>query len=196
MPLEEVRGSARAAMIALYGWMAVQAAILFGGIDYLAGDGTNVWFATPDVIGLLQLIGFATTVITAIFVLTWMYRAMESAHRRVPALLISPAGAVGWFFVPIANLWKPYEAMVEIVQGNGPGGGGRSRHRDMVMWWWLAWLGRSCVGLFQQFAERGRFVVLYMVAAILGIGAGIALQVIIQGVEQGRSRWVDADIFA
>lgn len=49
---------------------------------------------------------------------------------------VTPAGAVYWYFVPIAWFWKPYEAMRNLVIGFG------SAERAWVgIWWALYWGG-------------------------------------------------------
>ncbi len=46
----------------------------------------------------------------------------------------TPGWAVGWYFVPVFNLWKPYQAMKEIVVGIA-----LDAH-PVVHWWWLFWI--------------------------------------------------------
>jgi uncharacterized protein DUF4328 len=69
-------------------------------------------------IAILQL---AAYLITGIFFLMWIYRA----QRNLPALGIrrprySPAWAVGWFFVPILNLFRPYDIVKELWKETNP----------------------------------------------------------------------------
>ena len=55
----------------------------------------------------------------------------------------TPGWAVGWFFLPIANLWKPYQAMKEVWALNAEGGrdAGSAAGVLLPLWWflWLAW---------------------------------------------------------
>lgn len=79
---------------------------------------------------------------------TWIVRA----HRNLPALGaenldVRPGWAVGYFFVPIANLWKPYTAMRTLWQAS------RSAPRwdleDAPWWltaWWVIWLISAVLG--------------------------------------------------
>src|SRR6185503_4209614 len=69
-------------------------------------------------IAILQL---AAYLITGVFFLIWIYRA----HRNLPAIGIrkprySPAWAVGWFFVPILNLFRPYDVVKELWKESNP----------------------------------------------------------------------------
>ena len=57
-----------------------------------------------------------------ISLLVWIY----AAHANLPALRgtnleFSDGWAVGWFFVPIANLVKPYQVVREIWRSSDPG---------------------------------------------------------------------------
>jgi hypothetical protein len=68
------------------------------------------------------------------------------AHRNLPALgaqypEFTPGWAVGWFFVPFANLWKPFQAMRSLWRSS------HSVHRPELQentWvlptWWTLWL--------------------------------------------------------
>jgi len=67
----------------------------------------------------------------------------------------TPGSSVVWWFIPIANLWKPYEVFREIWILSDPddlheGASGRS----VVKYWWMAWLiGSVYTGISTQFPE-------------------------------------------
>ena len=44
---------------------------------------------------------------------------------------------MGWYFIPIANLFKPYEVMKEIWQVSHKD---RAVTLSIVGWWWALWL--------------------------------------------------------
>jgi hypothetical protein len=89
-------------------------------------------------------------VLTAIAFLMWTYRA----YKNLPALGAhnleqSPGWAVGWYFVPFANLIKPYYVMVEIVRHSNPEGIGvnaRASSTANVGRWWAAYIISGIVG--------------------------------------------------
>lgn len=76
----------------------------------------------------------------------WIHRMAANTRSLVGAgkMEYTPGWAVGWFFIPFANLWKPYQAMKEVWALNADGG-----RRDaasaagvlLPLWWflWLAW---------------------------------------------------------
>ncbi len=100
---------------------------------------------------------------TAIVFLMWVHRA----YRNLPALGAmglnhSPGWAVGWFFVPFANLVKPYQAVAEIWRNSDPQAIGeplRASSVAPVAFWWMAWLvmnigSRIAMVVFQVPPER------------------------------------------
>jgi hypothetical protein len=52
----------------------------------------------------------------------------------------TPGWAVGWYFIPIASLWKPYDAMKQIWQASDPTGDPHPGAIDVPVllpaWWW------------------------------------------------------------
>lgn len=70
------------------------------------------------IIGYIQT---AFLIIGIVVFLTWVYRANKNLHSFLnPALKFSPGWTVGWFFIPIASLWKPYQALSEISKASDP----------------------------------------------------------------------------
>jgi hypothetical protein len=206
--MDQRQRAARAAMaarVALYCWIAIVAVEIVIDLDFVAGGGINVWFATGPIVALAALVVIGTMLLTAIVVAVWLYRAMTVAHLIDPGLTISSAGAVGWYFVPIASLWKPYEAMVEIVETSGARRSGRWAFvRDLVGWWWAAWIGRSVLGAIQNFIPANPDsdigvgtgqTVMVIIGGALGIVAAWCLATIIRHVAELQLRAVDPTIF-
>ena len=53
----------------------------------------------------------------------------------------SPGWAVGWYFIPFANLWKPYQAMKEIWQASASPEHWESEDRSWLLpLWWTLWI--------------------------------------------------------
>lgn len=81
--------------------------------------------------------------VCAIVVLRWIHRANVNA-RALGArdLAASPGMSVGWFFVPIANLWMPFQAMRQLWKASAkPGDREAADTSALLGWWWLFWLG-------------------------------------------------------
>lgn len=115
-------------------------------IDLGDGDAMSVWEIAVGLVALVYLPVFIFSVVTF---LMWLYRT----YTNLPALRsdnveFTPGWAVGWWFIPFANLIKPYQAVrnvwaesdpeVEVhntflssVQSGAPG---------YMMFWWGMWL--------------------------------------------------------
>jgi hypothetical protein len=73
---------------------------------------------------------------------TWVYRAKaNTAALGAAHLHFTPGWAVGWYFIPIANFWKPYLAMKELWQAShAPGAWHETAIGGLLPRWWTLWL--------------------------------------------------------
>jgi hypothetical protein len=79
-------------------------------IDTLSATEIALW----DKLWLINFVTIPTVLIIVVLVCFWTYRAAANAHSFRKGLETSPPWAVGWYFIPFANLWKPYAAMKDI----------------------------------------------------------------------------------
>lgn len=95
--------------------------------------------------GLLQLTILLTT---SIGFLRWIYRAHVNVRALgASGLKYSPGWSVGWFFVPILNLWKPLAAMKELWQASSnPDAWQNEQPATIVNTWWTLWLLSNFLG--------------------------------------------------
>lgn len=101
------------------------------------------------VVGLMQLGGLVASVV---LVAMWTYRAMKNLHIvRAPGVSMTPGWAVGWYFIPIANLWKPFEGMLQIWRESHRLAGRPEKVAAYVGWWWACWVGG---GILSQISLR------------------------------------------
>ena len=73
--------------------------------------------------GVLGLVSAGVYIATAVIFLMWLYRACSNlpafgAQKRF--IGYSPGWAVGYFFLPFANLFMPYQAIKELWQKSQP----------------------------------------------------------------------------
>ncbi|MGH2812765.1 MAG: DUF4328 domain-containing protein [Actinomycetota bacterium] len=88
----------------------------------------------------------------------------HGAHKRLQMLGVSglqftPGWAVGWWFIPFANLFKPHQAMQELWKASQPGSTGEGwkqakAHTLVGVWWWVFLISRF-LGGFTGGAARG-----------------------------------------
>ena len=78
----------------------------------------------------------------------WTHRANRNARALgATHLQFTPGWAVGWFFIPIANLWKPRQVMREIWHAShDPRGGPDETTPALVSNWWTLWLVTNILG--------------------------------------------------
>ncbi len=83
--------------------------------------------------------------------LAWMYRA----HKNLDALgydsRFYPRDTIIWWFIPIANLFRPYQVMKEIWKGSHPDLGHASLElyassSPLLPVWWALWIVSSFIG--------------------------------------------------
>lgn len=77
--------------------------------------------------------------LSGILILAWIYRANANASGLGAAgMQFTPAWAVGWYFVPVANLVKPFDAMREIWRASAhPPAWWRYPAPSLLGWWWF-----------------------------------------------------------
>ena len=131
---------------------------------------------------VVAFIYFITYLALAVAFLKWIYRAAENLAVIHPAeQLVSPGWAVGWWFIPIANLWKPYQVMTAIWKGSDPNSSPAPR---IILIWWCVWLLSDLMALISDISinfddlaieELIRFGQLGVVADALSIVAAVLL---------------------
>jgi len=90
----------------------------------------------------------ATVVVFAMFTHRSCSNAVALGAR---GMQFTPGWAVGWYFIPIMNLFKPYQATREIHQALDPEAGSDDwrllgRSSSLIGWWWAAWIVSNLVG--------------------------------------------------
>lgn len=113
--------------------------------------GGAVTFAQLDGVAVRMLgagrWGFLLLVITAIVWPVWQYQGHANLiRRRVAGLRFTPGWAVSWWFIPFANLWKPFQAMSELARASDVPEAWRTARRPWVMIpWWLTWIAGTSI---------------------------------------------------
>lgn len=81
-----------------------------------------------DVVGAIHLFVF----------LKWLYRVVRNAHAVLPDEVregrVSPPWAVGWSFVPIMNIIRPFQAVIQAWEPYAPDGSGKAP--GIALLWW------------------------------------------------------------
>jgi hypothetical protein len=119
--------------------------------DYLvtqeSEDPENLGLILVD--GLQSLFAFVVLLFTIVVFCLWLRRSNAALRTGgVSGLRFTPGWAVGWWFVPFANLYKPYEVMVELWRATTPGRDdwAFAPRSPALGWWWGFWIVSSLAG--------------------------------------------------
>lgn len=162
---------------------------------------------------MVLMIQIAVYFVTGLVFMIWVYRAF----RNLPSLGVhnprfSPGWAVGWFFVPILNLVRPYEVMQALWRDSNPDVGisdrffeqhkGRletysSKTRLIGLWWAfviIAALAYRASAMITANSTKSADVVtgswISLISDGLWIGAAAVLGLIVRGIEaRQEEKW-------
>src|SRR5215213_11813758 len=148
---------------------------IYAGSDILAA-GLESLLGLPaedslGIVGLLAIVNFLIVVACFVVVGRWIYVASNNAHALSSEMTISPGWAVGWYFIPFANLIKPFHAMREIWWASHDSEGGyEERAPQLVGWWWGLWITTNILeNVSWRFGELGVGPVVSLLAAVLNV---------------------------
>jgi hypothetical protein len=98
-----------------------------------------------QIIGLLNA---ALYLFTVVIFGRWIVRTNRNIRAfGADGLRTTPGWAVGYFFVPIANLWKPYQAMKDLWRAsNNPAAWTTLTASAILPAWWTLWLLSNAFG--------------------------------------------------
>ncbi|MGZ8997894.1 MAG: DUF4328 domain-containing protein [Allosphingosinicella sp.] len=142
----------------LWTWIWLGAQLLYGAASVFAfatlatlpGDTPVSMTASPPelmtsdlglaISGLVLILTFFAS---GFLVLKWIHRVNSNAHVYSSEMNVSPGWNVGFFFIPIANLWKPFQGVRETWEVSF------LQNREVpgwMRWWWGCWLATNFIG--------------------------------------------------
>jgi hypothetical protein len=166
-------GRARIAQIALALYIVLQVAVTAGAIILPAGS---------DIVVIGAAVLIVEAIATVVVVSIWIHRVNANAHSFADGLSITPGWNIGWFFVPIASFWKPFQGIKETWQAS----------RDPEQWpyvpvpdalrvWWGCWIaGNALTNISMRLdGMDSPLTVLDLMAMVAMIGsAGLLMHII------------------
>jgi Domain of unknown function (DUF4328) len=115
---------------------------IYGIVSYsrmLADADVSEAFLSSDVLFLILLsLQLIIVIFLSITFLQWIYRINMNLHLlSFQEMRFSPGWSIGWYFIPVANLFKPYQTMKEIwdVSHNH-----KNHDYSLLHWWWFLFL--------------------------------------------------------
>ena len=131
-------GVARAATIALFLYMVfnlVSAVLLI----LVPPDPVE-----PGLADLPALPQFVSLLACFFLVGRGIYVTNANAHVFDPEMSIGPGWAVGWFFIPFANLVMPYQGVSQTWRASHAAAGlDGEAEMALLRWWWGLWLATN-----------------------------------------------------
>jgi len=130
-------------------WVSVGAEVIYMLSDFLQMSLLSQDSLTPaeadanDALqGLVAIAYLIVFIITGVAFLKWIYRAnLNSRGFGAKDMKFTPGWSIGYYFIPILNLYKPYHAMKEIWQvSKSPENWQAQEASDLLTWWWALWL--------------------------------------------------------
>jgi hypothetical protein len=84
-------------------------------------------------------------VATAIAYLAWLSRTVDNIPHLTGELpMVTPRWSIGWWFVPIANVFKPYQIVKDAATRLAPNPS--SAEHGVILTWWLVWIASGLLG--------------------------------------------------
>lgn len=183
--------------------------IIFGFMEYrlLSGYQQGVYaslkeaFADGELaIDLLQSIGIVSLIAfiaSALLILPWIYRANYNARQLgAQKMNFTPAWSIAYYFIPVFNLWKPYQAMKEIwLASKDPIDWRFAKATPILPVWWALWLASNLLGqsIFrlsataEQLPELLKLNMLSQISNVLDIPLAIVTLAIVNSIYRMQS---------
>jgi hypothetical protein len=94
--------------------------------------------ANDERVGAAGMVLLVSFLVAGIVWLVWQHRTHAALHRKgVGGLSFSSGWAVGWWFIPVASLWKPFQVNREAWKASGGGDGWQTRPTwPLIGAWW------------------------------------------------------------
>ena len=166
------------------------------GPDALISDSVDL--AASEVAQILiSLLLMVLSVALIIMICRWIFRAAWNVrHLGAKRLDISPGMAVGWYFVPFANLVFPFRAMREIWLASHDPMGWRETSVSLISGWWGLWLVSGIVNhiglratLSAETVQQLHTTELLSIAGYtLSAGTSLLFIRVVQGVQRAQDR--------
>lgn len=177
--------------------------VLTYGLSLVGADGNVVEGAATFNLSSLavNVLFFIAAVSAGVVYLRWLHLAVRTAQALGEDVGQTPGWAVAWWFVPVANLWKPYQLIRTLLQRVG---GESVVQSSPLGTWWALWVLLLMVDNAENRASfragdvtSSRELVLGLISAVLALAAGSACLRVMARVQSAlESRVSELDVQA
>lgn len=152
--------------------------------------------ARQTLIGDVALLALLATVVVCLF---WMYRAYANLKMMgSKETAITPGWAVGYWFVPLVNLYRPYKTMQELWSRSATANaaGAVAAAPSLIGLWWLCYVGAGVVGRAAgvmasdaiQVSDLQQSTVFLIVSDALLVLAGITFIMLVRQIDAAQQK--------
>ncbi|MBU2887355.1 DUF4328 domain-containing protein [Gilvimarinus agarilyticus] len=149
---------------------------------------------------LIGIVYFVVFFISMFLILRWIHRANHNARQLgAENMRFSSGWSIGYYFIPILTLWKPYQAMKEIWKASKEPSDWESQEVSSILpIWWALWLVSNFLGqaLFrfsmkaEEIPELLNLNIIYQVSDVIDIALALALLAIVKRIYSFQSNHV------
>ena len=149
MTMRDPSGLARWTVLANWAWLVADVATALAALEtirVLGGFGGVIapveQLARADTLTTLAAVCYVPAfVVAGVLVLRWIFVTNRNAHGWSDHLSITPGWNVGWFFIPVASLFKPFTGVRETWQASvDPAAPAAVPVPGVMRLWWGLWL--------------------------------------------------------
>ncbi len=200
----QFKDPARITMVAVVCLALYMALELLRGLALLYELWTWPGYLDDGILRVSDVLAMASLLLLIVCVVAvgmWTYRASANAHAISDEMTITPGWAVGWYFVPIMNLVRPYQGMREIwlashFRGNWHG----EPAPGLLGWWWGLWLVTNILGnIAFRLSNPETFEAamwIDFVASVLNVPLSLVLITILRRTARAQSYAIHDETFA
>lgn len=97
---------------------------------------------------IVAIVNMLVFIVSGFLILRWIHRANYNARQLgAKEMEFTPGWSIGYYFIPVLTLWKPYQAMKEIWQAShNPNDWAFEKISPVVGLWWFIWIITNMVG--------------------------------------------------
>ncbi|MGB1936800.1 MAG: DUF4328 domain-containing protein [Akkermansiaceae bacterium] len=141
----------------------------------------------------VAMAGILSQILCLPFYCWWVNRTCKNAWLlNPPKMKTTPARAVGYYFIPVVSIWKPYVSMCEMRQASY---GMSTKLKSLLAYWWFFWLAYmllTACNLVSQFSYHDELITmrdkLSMIAGITAIVVNYLTAAVVLSMTNAQNR--------
>jgi len=174
---------------------------LLGRIESGAGVSLSEANASDHRQAVMGLVQVALFLVTAVLFIRWFRRAYLNVDALGGERRFGAGWAIGAWFVPVVNLWRPKQIANDLWRTSEPGVLRLERGSPLLAWWWgtflvSSWLdGRAALASGSTAHELRSSAVVYLASDALDVVAvvlAVAVVLTLTRRQEERRRQLDA----